>query len=700
MSQNDKRNAAGTDEEYFALLDGRRRELARARSETPRTPPKAPRPAARPARTETVGSVQPAAGKQAARPTDRRVTPAANERNRRAANAAGAADTANTAQRQRGAGGARPVPQPARREGAPAGGQQRRANSVPTPVAEADRRRREREKLAALERTRQRSAEREAAERAARERRAVEERRRAEAKAAAAKAAAERRAEAEKRRAAEERRRAAEAARQKEIRRRIREKRRAEFTARAMAAGENLLLFLVVLMIVCSAAFSILVIRLTRTSVAAADETHDYTYRVEDSSKSVSYENIVSDGVVYVDFTGIAGLCGVSVSGVRDELVFETAGGETAVFVPDSDRASVNGNGITLEGKAILRDDGHLWLPLSFVHDCFSGADVSLGEVEKRNKKYFVISVDRTPDPESTGALGKWLEPSFRLKPGSVLSAVSPDDTPDASSPVTDPVPKYDFLSDLSAFERYMAPDGTARDAYLALVDGTHRLTYRYVPAELTAVADARTGAEDMKLALFAERSLEALFTEARAAGYTTVRASLGYVSYNDRAELFDGYLSAERNFSSRNYAATGKRFSDRAYAVLGSTYLNENYVSKDSYTLSLADARRVVLSYCDEPGSDEHQSGLAVDLCDISPSAGDFASSPFAAWLKENAHKFGFVIRYPADKTAETGHAAEPWHLRYVGRYHAAAMHASGECLDEYTARISAPAATTGEGR
>lgn len=185
-----------------------------------------------------------------------------------------------------------------------------------------------------------------------------------------------------------------------------------------------------------------------------------------------------------------------------------------------------------------------------------------------------------------------------------------------------------------------------------------------------------------MKLALFAERSLEALFTEARAAGYTTVRASLGYVSYNDRAELFDGYLSAERNFSSRNYAATGKRFSDRAYAVLGSTYLNENYVSKDSYTLSLADARRVVLSYCDEPGSDEHQSGLAVDLCDISPSAGDFASSPFAAWLKENAHKFGFVIRYPADKTAETGHAAEPWHLRYVGRYHAAAMHASANAL------------------
>ena len=111
MSQNDKRNAAGTDEEYFALLDGRRRELARARSETQRTPPKAPRPAA-----------QSAAGKQAARPADRRVPPAADERSRRAANAAGAADTANAAQRQRGGDRSRPVPQPARREGAPAGG--------------------------------------------------------------------------------------------------------------------------------------------------------------------------------------------------------------------------------------------------------------------------------------------------------------------------------------------------------------------------------------------------------------------------------------------------------------------------------------------------------------------------------------------------------------------------------------------------
>lgn len=57
------------------------------------------------------------------------------------------------------------------------------------------------------------------------------------------------------------------------------------------------------------------------------------------------------------------------------------------MFVPDSDRASVNGNSIRFEGKAILRDDGHLWLPLSFVHDCFCGGifhRVQPGAVEHR----------------------------------------------------------------------------------------------------------------------------------------------------------------------------------------------------------------------------------------------------------------------------------------------------------------------------
>ena len=467
------------------------------------------------------------------------------------------------------------------------------------------------------------------------------------------------------------------------MKKRIRAKKRAELAGRALAAGENLLIFFGIFIIVCAVAFSAFVIYLSRTVRPEDEDTRGFTYRVEESSRSLGFEDVVSDDVIYVDFTGIAGLCGISISGVREELVFE-ASGERAVFVPGSDRAYVNGTQITLEGAALLREE-HLWLPLSFVQKYVSGVEATLDEVEKRGKMYRVISVSRTPDPEATGALDCWLEPSFRLKAGETLAGLSPYDTPDVSLPVISPAPVCEFISDLSAYERYMSPDGTMRDSFLLLVNSDSRLTYRYVPSGLTAVADARTQGSEIYLSLYAEKALEALLLEARAAGFDTIAVSGAYVSYDTQAAAFDSYLSAERNYSKNNYAATGKRFSDEAYAVLGSNHITDNYISKDNYTLSLADARRVVLSYCAEPGSDEHQSGLCADLCDISPASADFADSEFYGWLSLNAHKFGFILRYPADKTEQTGHAFEPWHLRFVGRYHAFAISSSGLCFEEY---------------
>ena len=455
-----------------------------------------------------------------------------------------------------------------------------------------------------------------------------------------------------------------------------------------MAAGENLLLFFVIFMIVCATALSVFVIHLARTARAGENDERGFTYIVDESRSSLDRDEVVFDGVVYVDFTGIAELCGVGVSGVSDELVFEASGGETAVFTPGSDCARVNGNPVTLEGAALMRE-GRLWLPLSFVRECFVGADAELTEVEKRNRKYLVITVSRTPDPEATGALGSYIASSFRLKAGDTLSGILPYDTPGIQTPQAETAPTYEFTADLSAYERYMSPDVMTRDSYLVLVNKTDRLTYRYMPAALTTVPLSRDTEDPVTLCLYAAKSLEALLTEAASAGFSSIRAASGYVSYDDAAALFDSCLTAERNYSRQNYAATGKRFSDRAYSVLGGTYLSENYIQKGNYTLSLADARRVVSSYLDEPGTDEHQTGLAVDLADTSPAAGSFADSAFYAWLCENAHKFGFVIRYPADKTDATGHDAEPWHLRYVGRYHAAKMYKSGACLEEYLAAI-----------
>jgi D-alanyl-D-alanine carboxypeptidase len=67
-----------------------------------------------------------------------------------------------------------------------------------------------------------------------------------------------------------------------------------------------------------------------------------------------------------------------------------------------------------------------------------------------------------------------------------------------------------------------------------------------------------------------------------------------------------------------------------------------------------------------------------------------DFAWTSEYYWLQENAWKFGFILRFPSDKTGITGMSFEPWHYRYVGRYHAKIMHDNGLCLEEYIARIS----------
>lgn len=95
-------------------------------------------------------------------------------------------------------------------------------------------------------------------------------------------------------------------------------------------------------------------------------------------------------------------------------------------------------------------------------------------------------------------------------------------------------------------------------------------------------------------------------------------------------------------------------------------------------------------------PGYSEHQTGLAVDIaapdgaCSLQAC---FADTPAGAWAAENAHRFGFILRYPAESAAVTGYAYEPWHLRFVGTDLANAIHDSGiSTLEEYLGLPAAP--------
>lgn len=80
-------------------------------------------------------------------------------------------------------------------------------------------------------------------------------------------------------------------------------------------------------------------------------------------------------------------------------------------------------------------------------------------------------------------------------------------------------------------------------------------------------------------------------------------------------------------------------------------------------------------------PGHSEHQTGLAVDISAVPAKCSldaCFAQTPQGEWLAANAWRFGFVLRYPADKVPVTGFTFEPWHFRYVGAPLAAELHAT----------------------
>ena len=78
-------------------------------------------------------------------------------------------------------------------------------------------------------------------------------------------------------------------------------------------------------------------------------------------------------------------------------------------------------------------------------------------------------------------------------------------------------------------------------------------------------------------------------------------------------------------------------------------------------------------------PGTSEHQLGIAADI-----GGAVYAIYP---WLQEHCWEYGFILRYPPEKTAVTGISGEEWHYRYVGKEAAAEIHESGLTLEEYIA-------------
>ena len=106
---------------------------------------------------------------------------------------------------------------------------------------------------------------------------------------------------------------------------------------------------------------------------------------------------------------------------------------------------------------------------------------------------------------------------------------------------------------------------------------------------------------------------------------------------------------------------------------------------------LSRADAFEAARRVVAYPGSSEHNLGLAVDIVSHNHRSlnAAFGRTPEGRWLAQNAHRYGFILRYPYHKQHITNIIYEPWHFRYVGVEHATTMFERDLVLEEYVAEF-----------
>lgn len=345
-----------------------------------------------------------------------------------------------------------------------------------------------------------------------------------------------------------------------------------------------------------------------------------------------TYKFITENGkTLKINMNAVANLCDLTISGTREEPRYAVRGGTSYVkFKSGSRIATVNGKGYEMSSAAEYDDKGSLWVDLYFADDILAGVTVSV-DLETNT-----ISVTRNTTPEGT-----ILEPVYETVYISAGNRTASDDGGSVSLDLT-------YKTDVSA---YTVDLYVTDPTYLILANKENPLGKDHVPENLTTLTVPTT--KKIELRASAARALEAMFAEMAADGVTDVSVTSGYRDYAYQDYLFTLYVEQEM--------AAGLSY-DEAVALV------ETYSSRAGYS--------------------EHQTGLCIDfwtssMTDLTNE--EFEPTEASRWLRENAWKFGFILRYPSDKTDTTGYSYESWHYRFVGIDAASAIHANGWCFEEY---------------
>ena len=223
----------------------------------------------------------------------------------------------------------------------------------------------------------------------------------------------------------------------------------------------------------------------------------------------------------------------------------------------------------------------------------------------------------------------------------------------------------YTYITDISAVSAAL---NTTDGYYLTLANKIYAVGEDYSPNDLIKVEDkyCKDPSRTYLLSGNAYFAATALIEEMRANGFNSVAITSAYRSYDYQTTLYNKYFNEEKS--------AHPNWSDEQI-------------------------KAQVLTYSAYPGTSEHQTGLCIDLitnemsglwnygCETpnNPYDKGFAETAEYQWLKDNAHKFGFILRYPENKTDITGYSYESWHYRFVGIDAATDIYNQGITLEEY---------------
>jgi len=196
-----------------------------------------------------------------------------------------------------------------------------------------------------------------------------------------------------------------------------------------------------------------------------------------------------------------------------------------------------------------------------------------------------------------------------------------------------------------NAYQAYQEASAYQEDWNMLLVNKDHPLSDDYTFTQKTLPGYSMT---------VDERIYDPLLTMLNAGKKEGCRFLIcsAYRSYDRQTQIYNSHIS--------NYRASGYSYEK----------------AKELTELSIA-----------VPGCSEHQTGMAVDIVATyyQQLNENFANTKEAKWLKEHAHEYGFILRYPKEKTSITQITYEPWHFRYVGKETAEEVYELGICYEEY---------------